>query len=171
MTLSRLLVPGAVAIGFMVAHANPTGMWSPTVQQVSNESPALPVDEAMKTIHLSPGYRLELVASEPMVVDPVVIDWDPDGRLWVVEMPGYMNDIQATNELAPVGRVVVLEDTDDDGKMDKRTVFADGLVLARALKVLDHGVLVGEPPNLWLMHDTNGDLKMDSKELVTQTYG
>jgi mono/diheme cytochrome c family protein/glucose/arabinose dehydrogenase len=171
MTLSRLLVPGAVAIGLMVAHANPTGMWSPTVQQVSNESPALPVDEAMKTIHLSPGYRLELVASEPMVVDPVVIDWDPDGRLWVVEMPGYMNDIQATNELAPVGRVVVLEDTDDDGKMDKRTVFADGLVLARALKVLDHGVLVGEPPNLWLMRDTNGDLKADAKELVTDQYG
>ena len=55
--------------------------------------------------------------------------------------------------------------------MDKRTVFADGLVLARALKVLDHGVLVGEPPNVWLMHDTNGDLKMDTKESVTDLYG
>ena len=51
--------------------------------------------------------------------------------------------------------------------MDKRTVFADGLILPRAIKVLDHGVLVAEPPNLWLMHDTNGDLKMDTKELVT----
>ena len=51
--------------------------------------------------------------------------------------------------------------------MDKRTVFADGLVLPRALKVLDHGVLVGEPPHLWFMHDTNGDLKADTKELVT----
>ena len=55
--------------------------------------------------------------------------------------------------------------------MDKRTVFADGLVLPRALKVLDHGVLVGEPPNLWLMQDTNGDLKADTKELVTDKYG
>ena len=53
----------------------------------------------------------------------------------------------------------MLEDTDHDGVMDKRTVFADGLVLARAIKVLEHGVLVGEPPNLWLMRDTNGDLK------------
>ena len=52
--------------------------------------------------------------------------------------------------------------------MDKRTVFADGLVLPRALKVLDHGVLVGEPPNLWLMRDTNGDLKADTKELVVE---
>ena len=55
--------------------------------------------------------------------------------------------------------------------MDKRTVFAEGLVLPRALKVLAHGVLVGEPPNLWLMKDTNGDLKADTKDLVTDKYG
>ena len=55
--------------------------------------------------------------------------------------------------------------------MDKRTVFADKLVLPRALKVLDRGVLVGEPPNLWLMKDTDGDLKADTKELVSDTYG
>ena len=55
--------------------------------------------------------------------------------------------------------------------MDKRTVFAEGLVLPRALKVLEHGVLVGEPPNLWLMKDTNGDLKADTKDLVTDKYG
>jgi len=53
----------------------------------------------------------------------------------------------------------------------RETVFADGLGLARALKVLDHGVLVGEPPNLWLMKDTNGDLKMDTKESVANTFG
>ena len=138
---------------------------------VSDESPVLSPVEELKTIFMPPGYHLELVASEPMIQDPVVIDWDADGRLWVVEMPGYMNDIQASREHDPVGRVVVLEDTNGDGVMDKRTVFADGLVLPRALKVLDHGVLVGEPPNLWLMQDTNGDLKADTKELVTDTYG
>jgi mono/diheme cytochrome c family protein/glucose/arabinose dehydrogenase len=170
MRFSRLVVPAMLALGLAVPSAYYADTW-PVFQQVSNESPALPVQEAMKTIRLQPGYRLELVASEPMVVDPVAIDWDPDGRLWVVEMPGYMNDIKATNELDPVGRVVVLEDTNDDGRMDERTVFADGLVLARALKVLDRGVLVGEPPNLWLMRDTNGDLKADAKELVTDQYG
>ena len=65
----------------------------------------------------------------------------------------------------------MLEDTNDDGRMDKRTVFLDGLVLPRALKVLDRGVLVGEPPNLWLARDTNGDLQADTKELVVDTYG
>ena len=73
--------------------------------------------------------------------------------------------------MEPIGKMVVLEDTNRDGVMDKRTVFADGLVLPRALKVLDRGVLVGEPPNAWLMKDTNGDLKMDTKESITELYG
>ena len=120
---------------------------------------------------MPPGYHVELVASEPLIQEPVAIDWDPQGRLWAVEMPGYMSDITGRNEHDPIGRVVVLEDTDGDGRMDKRTVFADGLVLARALKVLDRGVLVGEPPNVWLMRDTNGDLRMDTKELVTDQFG
>ena len=110
---------------------------------------------------MPPGYHVELVASEPMIEEPILIDWDPDGRLWVVEQRGYMQDLTARpNEQAPLGRVSVLEDTDGDGKMDKKTVFMDGLILPRALKVLDHGVLIGEPPNLWLAHDTNGDLKL-----------
>ena len=55
---------------------------------------------------------MELVASEPLVQDPVAIDWDPQGRLWVVEMPGFMPDIAAAREHDPIGRIVVLEDTD-----------------------------------------------------------
>ena len=79
--------------------------------------------------------------------------------MWVIEMLGYMQDLPATNEREPIGRISVLEDTNRDGKMDKKTVFLDGLVLPRALKVLDKGVLVAEPPHLWLARDTNGDLK------------
>src|SRR5205823_3663046 len=136
------------------------------------ESPALSPTEALKTFYMPPGYHVELVASEPLVHDPIAMDWDPQGRLWVVEYPEYVRDLNAPEpNLDPIGRVVVLEDTNHDGRMDKRTVFADGLVQARALKVLDHGVLVLEPPNVWLMHDTNGDLKMDSKELVSAGYG
>jgi mono/diheme cytochrome c family protein/glucose/arabinose dehydrogenase len=132
--------------------------------------PLAPAD-ALKTFRLQPGYHVELVASEPLIQEPVAFDWDNDGRLWAVEMPGFMADITGSNELAPIGRVVVLEDKDGDGRMDKRTVFADGLVLARSVKVLDRGVLVAEPPNVWLMRDTDGDLKMDTKELITNQYG
>jgi putative membrane-bound dehydrogenase-like protein len=145
--------------------------WPPGLQSAPPTSPPLLPDEARRTFHLAPGYRIELVASEPLVQDPVAIDWDPQGRLWVVEMPGYMPDIAATGEHDPIGRVVVLQDVDGDGRMDRRTVFADGLVLARSLKVLEHGVLVGEPPNIWLMRDTTGDLRADQKTLVTDRFG
>ncbi len=125
----------------------------------------------MKTFFLPPGYRVELVAAEPMIQEPVLVDFDPHGRLWVVEMLGYMQNMAATTEREPLGRISVLEDTNADGKMDKKTVFLDQLILPRALKVLDRGVLVAEPPNLWLAKDTNGDLRADTKELVTNTYG
>ena len=120
---------------------------------------------------MPPGYRVELVASEPLVQEPVAMDWDTSGRLWVVEMPGFMADLTGSNEQDPIGRVVVLEDTNADGRMDKRTVFADRLVLARSIKVLDHGVLIAEPPNVWLMSDDDGDLKADRRTLVTDRYG
>ena len=146
--------------------------WPLGVQQVPDDSPPLPPDAAMKTFSMPPGYRLELVASEPLIQDPILIDFDADGRLWAIEMPAFHNpDVRSEKEREPLCRVVVLEDRDDDGKMDRRTVFLDGLVLARALKVLNDGVLIGEPPNLWFARDTNGDLKADTKELVTNTYG
>ncbi len=127
--------------------------------------------DALQTFYMPPGYHVELVAAEPLIQEPVAIDWDTRGRLWAVEMPGFMADLTGSNELDPIGRVVVLEDENGDGRMDKRTVFADGLVLARSLKVLDRGVLVAEPPNVWLMRDTDGDLRADSRELVTSQYG
>jgi mono/diheme cytochrome c family protein/glucose/arabinose dehydrogenase len=161
-----LAVSGA---GYQSSPANRP--WPPEVQKVPDQSPPLTPAEALRTFYMPPGYRVELVASEPLIQEPVAIDWDTRGRLWAVEMPGWMPDITAAGEHDPVGRVVVLEDKDDDGRMDKRTVFADGLVLARSVKVLDRGVLVGEPPNAWLMHDTDGDLRMDRKELITAEYG
>src|SRR5688572_4603931 len=161
-----------VAIAAVVGYAAQSNKpWPPGLQQVPEESPPISPEEALKKFYMPPGYRVELVASEPLIQDPVMIDWDGEGRMWAVEMPGYMPDINGKGEHAPIGKVVVLEDTNNDGRMDKRTVFQDGFVLARWLKVLDRGVLVAEPPNLWLFHDTNGDLRADRKELVTDQYG
>jgi mono/diheme cytochrome c family protein/glucose/arabinose dehydrogenase len=169
--ISILLVFSAVVTGYAFQSSPSNRPWPPGVQRVSKESPPLAPGDALKTFYMPPGYHLELVASEPQIQEPVAIDWDTSGRLWAVEMPGFMADLAGSNEHDPIGRVVVLEDTNHDGRMDRRTVFADKMVLARSVKVLDRGVLVAEPPDLWLMRDTNGDLRADTKELVTNQFG
>jgi mono/diheme cytochrome c family protein/glucose/arabinose dehydrogenase len=161
----------AAVAGFEAVAGWQTRPWPAPVQNVSSDSPVLTPEAELATFHLPPGYRAELVASEPMVIDPVAVDFDTEGRLWVVEMPGFMPDTSGTDSREPTGRVVVLEDDNDDGRMDRRTVFLDKLILPRAIKVLDKGVLVGEPPNLWLARDTSGDLKADTKDLVRNDYG
>jgi mono/diheme cytochrome c family protein len=148
----------------------PGNQWPPPLAAASVTMPLTP-EEALKTFSVPPGYRVELVAAEPLVDSPILIDFDADGRMWVVEMPSFLPDNSGHDATEPIDRIVVLEDTNNDGKMDKRTVFADHLVAPRAIKVLDRGVLIGDPPNLWFMRDTDGDLKADTKERVVDTYG
>jgi mono/diheme cytochrome c family protein/glucose/arabinose dehydrogenase len=145
--------------------------WPPAVATEDQGAPEMSAEDSLKTIVVPPGYRVELVAKEPLVEDPILIDFDADGRMWVVEMPAFAMGPGMKDSREGICRVVVLEDLDDDGKMDRRTVFADKLVLPRAIKALADGVLVGEPPNLWWMRDTDGDLKMDVKTLVSDSYG
>jgi mono/diheme cytochrome c family protein/glucose/arabinose dehydrogenase len=176
MVLARLRAVALTLVGMAAAGSAhqppaPRQSWPPAVRKISADAPVLSPSESMATFSLPPGYRVELVASEPLVQDPILIEWDRRARPWVVELPGYMRDITATGEYDPIGRIVVLEDTNGDGAMDKRTVFADGLVQPRALTVLERGVLVGEPPNIWMLTDTNGDLRADGKELVAAGYG
>jgi glucose/arabinose dehydrogenase len=148
----------------------PGNIWLPA-KKAAPTSPALSPEEETKTFSLPPGYHVQLVAAEPLIESPIIVDFDPDGRMWVLELQAFLPDTSGRDTQDPVCDVAVLEDVDGDGRMDKRTVFADLLVLPRALKVLDHGVLVGEPPNLWLMKDTDGDLRADTKEVVYKNYG
>ena len=140
-------------------------------RRVGRSPPSTAAEEELARFTTQPGYRLELVAAEPLVQDPVAIDFDPDGRMYVVEMRAFMPNLAGTGEDRPNGRIVVLEDTNDDGRMDTKTVFLDSLVLPRSVKVLSQGVLVAETPNLWLARDTNGDGKADTKTLVRDDYG
>ena len=123
------------------------------------------------TFRLAPGLRIELVAAEPMVQDPVAMTFDEAGRLWVVEMRGFMPNVDGRGEDEPVGRVSVLEDRDGDGVMDRSTVFMDGLVMPRAVALVDGGVLVAEAQPLWFVEDRDGDLRPDAKTLVDPDYG
>lgn len=134
-------------------------------------SPVLSPEEALDSFVVADGFRIELVASEPLVTRPVHMAFDPAGRLWVVEMPGYMRDIDGTGEEDPSGRVVILEDTDGDGQMDKSTVFLDKLVMPRTVSLAGKGALVVEPPKIWYAEDLNGDLKADKKTLLVDNYG
>lgn len=134
-------------------------------------SPVVPPNEALSTFTIAPGYKLQMVASEPLVNDPVAITFDPDGRIWAVEMRGYMPNVDGQGEDQPIGRIVVLEDADGDWIMDKSTVFLDGLVLPRAIALARGGVIVGEPPNLLFCQDTDGDLKSDKQEIIATGYG
>jgi mono/diheme cytochrome c family protein/glucose/arabinose dehydrogenase len=168
--LTPVVIVAALA-GFQAVSGGQARPWPVPVQKVSPDSPTRSPDAELLSFHVPPGYRVELVASDPMVVDPVAVDFDTEGRLWVVEMPGFMPDTSGTDSREPVGRVVVLEDDNDDGRMDRRTVFLDKLILPRAIKVLDRGVLIGEPPNLWLARDTDGDHKADAKDLIRSDYG
>jgi mono/diheme cytochrome c family protein/glucose/arabinose dehydrogenase len=168
--LSGLTTFGVVT-GGQQSSTSPPNMWPPKRPPVEGKAPVLTPAEAIDTFSVPPGFRVELVAAEPLIESPIIVDFDADGRLWAIEMPAFLPDLSGRDSAEPINRVVVLEDTNDDGQMDKRTVFADGLIMPRALKVLDRGVLVGEPPNLWLMKDTNGDLKADAKELVANSFG
>ena len=134
-------------------------------------APVLSPEEALRSFVVEPGFRIELVAAEPLVEDPVAIAFDPDGGIWVVEMRGFMHDVDGRGEDLPNGRVVFLEDTDDDGRMDKSTVFLDGIVMPRSIALVDDGVLVGAPPYLWFCRDTNGDGRADERTLVADDYG
>lgn len=133
-------------------------------------SPAQTPEEELTSFEISPDLSIQLVASEPMIQDPVVISFDEDGRLWVVEMRGFMADIKGSGEKEKSGRVSVLEDTDGDGRMDKSTVYIDSLIMPRAMAIVRGGVLIAENDALWFTEDIDHDLHADSKILIDPNY-
>lgn len=134
-------------------------------------APTLTPEQALRSFKIAPGYKVEIAAAEPHVQEPVAITFGPDGRMWVVEMRGYMPDLDGTGEDLPTGRVSVLADRDGDGRFEHATVFIDQLILPRAIALVAGGVLVGAPPELAFWRDTDGDGKADKKDIVATDYG
>lgn len=141
---------------------NTSGLKPPPVTAAVPDFPPLPPEDALKSIHVPEGFKVELVACEPNVIDPIAIDWDLAGRLWVVEMADYPSGMD--NNGKPGGRVRVLEDTDGDGRYEKSTLFADGLNFPTGLLTWRDGVIVTAAPDVLFLKDTNGDGKADSTE-------
>lgn len=120
-------------------------------------APALSPEDALKSFKFGEGgFRLQLVAAEPMVSDPVCLSFDANGRMWVCEMKSYMPNVDGTGEDAPVGRISIVEDTDGDGIADKSTVFLDKLVLPRAVQPVMNGILWGDQEKLYFTVNHNG---------------
>ena len=142
----------------------------PPAHIVIPPAPVLTAEQALKSFTVAKGFHVELVAADPLLGDPISMQIAPDGKIWVLEMRGYMNDVDGKGEDQPLGVIAVLEDTDGDGRMDKRTVFAKDLVMPRAMSLVGDGVLVAEPPRLWFMRDTNGDGVVDERSEIAKDY-
>ncbi|MDQ4140185.1 MAG: dehydrogenase, partial [Bacteroidota bacterium] len=117
-------------------------------------------EKALSTFELEPGFKIELVAAEPLVADPVAMEIDENGRMYVVEMHGYPLDKSGT------GKIKLLTDTNGDGRMDKSTTFAEGLMLPTGIMRWKKGVLVTDPPSVFYLEDTDGDNRADVKKTI-----
>lgn len=145
----------------------PLALWAaaPPVEPPLRNSEPLTPDRELKTFHLPPGFRAELVASEPNVVDPVAMAFDERGRLFVAEMMGYPNGGRGTGEITS-GRIRLLEDRDGDGVYETSRVWAEGLRFPTGLLPWRGGLLVANAPDLIYLEDTKGTGKADRKRVL-----
>ena len=149
-------------------------------------------ERSASMISVHPEFEITLVASEPLIEKPISIDWDTEGRLWLAETPEYPggrrvhpNDdviaprrrqgslrVVAGKEVRPArDRISFLEDTDDDGVMDRKTVFYEGLELVTSLVHHEDGVIVTQAPDIYHLRDTDGDGVADRKETLFVGFG
>ncbi len=144
-----LVALGTSAWAWLGNAAEPPGPLSPQASQACFE--------------VVPGHVVELVAAEPLVFDPVAICFDADGRLYVAEMSDYPNS-------AGGGRVVILTDADGDGRIDTRSLFAQGLPFPNGLLAWRGGLLVTAAPDILWLADTDGDSVADVREVVLSGF-
>src|SRR6478609_719098 len=121
-----------------------------------------------KSFKVADGFEVSLWAADPQIAKPIQMNWDAQGRLWVASSSMYP---QIKPGEAPEDQVLVLEDTDGDGRADKSTVFADGLLLPTAVIPGDGGAYVANSTELLHFKDTNNDLKADERRIVLSGFG
>ncbi|GAA4418378.1 L-sorbosone dehydrogenase [Nibrella viscosa] len=144
-------------------------LFTATVNQPTRQdNPDPDVEAERKSFNVADGFEVTLFAAEPLVAKPIQMNWDADGRLWVVSSTAYPH--LKTGEEAN-DKVFVLEDTDGDGKADKSTVFAEGLITPTGILPGDGGVYVANSTEILHFMDTDGDGKADKKRRVLSGFG
>ncbi|MBL9155023.1 MAG: c-type cytochrome [Verrucomicrobiales bacterium] len=137
------------------------------------ETPPTPPEVSAGRVKLLHGFRLELIAAEPLVTDPVDIAYDEDGRAYVAEMNDYPYTDKASHKPnqenptdAAIGKIRLLVDSDDDGVFDRSTVFAEGLSWPTGVACWKGGIFVTATPDLWYLKDHDGDGVADERRKV-----
>ncbi|MDR6803990.1 mono/diheme cytochrome c family protein/glucose/arabinose dehydrogenase [Dyadobacter sp. BE34] len=128
-------------------------------------------NDALAKLKVPAGYKIELFASEqefPDLAKPMQMSFDNKGRLWVATMPSYPH--YKPGDSKPNDKIIIFEDTNNDGKADKQSVFADGLHLPLGFEIAKEGVYVSQGTNLKLLTDTNGDGKADKEEILLSGF-
>ena len=131
------------------------------------QNPLSPQD-SLKLAQLPPGFDIQLFAAEPMVINPIAINWDERGRLWVVEAYDYPHKIGTED---PQDRIKILEDRDHDGRADHATVFAEGLNICTSVLPVAGGAIATDGPNMVYLEDEDGDGTADRKEVLWSGIG
>ena len=160
MTMKHLLALGALTLLSLTFAGDP-------------EAELRKPENAVKNLVVADGLAVQLFASEPVLTNPTNLDVDDRGRVWLCEAYNYRPEING-NPVHPAGdRILILEDSDGDGKADKHTVFYQGPEVASPLGiwVMGNAALVSQSPYLWLFTDLDGDDKADRKEIVLQGVG
>ena len=161
--LSTLLLAGSLSL---VAATPGTDDQLPSLAGPPAKTP----EEEKKTFQIAPGFQIDLVASEPQVVDPVAMAFDEAGRLYVAEMRGYPNDGVGRGKVSS-GVVKLLEDRDGDGFYETSTVFADGLRLPTSVMPYKKGLLIAVAPDLLFCEDRDGDGKAEIRRTLYTGFG
>ena len=153
------------------AAALPVTVDNKSVVNASKSGPAsepMSPEDSLAALHVARGFRAELMAAEPIVLDPVAFDWDIRGRLWVVEMADYPLGMDGKGK--PGGRVRILQDRDGDGRYDESKLFADGLNFPNGIMTWRDGVLITAAPQILYLRDTDGDDKADQTEVLFEGF-
>ncbi|MBW3628901.1 MAG: ThuA domain-containing protein [Gemmatimonadetes bacterium] len=131
---------------------------------------AMTPEESMRRMVLPAGFRVELFASEPDVVNPIAFDWDERGRLWVAESVEYPYPREIWPDSGGKDRIKILEDTDNDGRADKVTVFAGDMNIPTGFTFANGGVVVVQAPQTLFLKDTDGDDRADVRQVLFEGW-